>query len=444
MHRFSNHDLSKLIIPILWEQLLILLVGIADIFMVSFAGAHAVSGVSLVNMPVTLLLYIFTAVGSGGAVIISQYIGRNDKANADHSAGQLLLISVIISLIISVIIMLFNRRIFNILFPKVDNQVTEAGASYLLVIALSFVPLGIYNSGAAICRSINRTDIILKVSVITNIINLTGNYIGVFVFKAGVAGIAWPSFIARSYSAIAVTLFCLSSKNYVSYSLRNILQVDSKIIRQILTVAIPGAVENGAYQLTKTILTTIIATFGTVQIAANGIYQSICNFASVTVTVMSFAYITVIGQCMGAGDIDEADYYFRKLTKITLIASTVSNIIAICLTPLAVNFYPLSDEIRTLAVKLIVLHCSFSALSWPIANGLPNGLRAAGDVKFEMMTSIFSTLFIRLVLSYVFGVILRMGITGITWAAICDWFIKGTAFYLRYRQGKWKLMRLIN
>ena len=155
--------------------------------------------------------------------------------------------------------MFFNREIFNMLFPKVDYQVTEAGAGYLSIIALSFVPLGIYNSGSAICRSINRTDVILKISVITNIINLAGNYIGVFIFKAGVAGIAWPSFIARSYSALAVSLFCLSSKNFVSYSLKNILQADSKIIRQILTVAIPGAVENGAYQLTKTILTTIIA-----------------------------------------------------------------------------------------------------------------------------------------------------------------------------------------
>ena len=444
MHRFSNHDLRKLIIPIFWEQLLILLVGIADVFMVSFAGAHAVSGVSLVNMPVTLLIYIFTAVGSGGAVIISQYIGRNDKANADHSAGQLLMISVIITLIISVITIFLNRYIFHALFPKVDNQVMEAGTSYLSVIALSFVPLGIYNSGAAICRSINRTDVILKVSVIANIINLAGNYAGIFIFKAGVAGIAWPSFIARSYSALAMTLFCLSRKYFVSYSLKNILQVDSKIIRQILTVAIPGAVENGAYQLTKTILTTIIATFGTIQIAANGIYQSICNLASVTVTVMSFAYITVIGQCMGAGDINEADYYFRKLTKITIIASIVSNVITICLTPLAMNYYPLSSEIKSLAAKLVFIHCSFSTLTWPLANGLPNGLRAAGDVKFEMMTSIFSTLFVRLVLSYVFGIILGIGIVGVTWAAVCDWLIKGSAFYLRYRQGQWKLMRLIN
>ena len=444
MHRFSNYELRKLIIPIFWEQLLILLVGIADIFMVSFAGPHAVSGVSLVNMPVTLLLYIFTAIGSGGAVIISQYIGHNDRANANHSAGQLLLISILITLVISLITIFFNRNIFSALFPKVDSQVTEAGTTYLLIIALSFVSLGIYNSGAAICRSINRTDVILKVSVITNIINLAGNYIGVFIFKAGVAGIAWPSFIARSYSALAMTLFCLSSKNFVSYSFKDILQVDSKIIRQILTVAIPGAVENGAYQLTKTILTTIIATFGTVQIAANGIYQSMCNFASVTVTVMSFAYITVIGQCMGAGDIDEADYYFRKLTKITIIASIVSNVLVISLTPLAMNYYPLSNEIKSLVVKLVFIHCSFSTLTWPLANGLPNGLRAAGDVKFEMITSLFSTLFVRLVLSYVFGVILGMGITGVTWAAVCDWLIKGSAFYLRYRQGKWKLMKLIS
>ncbi len=442
-HRFSNQDISRLVIPLLVEQLLIQLVNMSDIFMASFAGAHAVSGVSLVSMLATFFLYVFMAVGAGGAVIISQYIGRNDGSNANHSAGQLLCVSVFISLALTVLIVSFNRPFLRLLFPDIDPEVMTAAATYQLIIALSFIPLGVYNSGAAICRSINRTDVILKVSVIANVINLAGNYAGIFIFKAGVAGIACSSLIARTYSAIAITMFCVSSKNPVFYSLRNIVSLNSKIIRQILTVAIPGAVENGAFQLVKTILATIIATFGTVQIAANGIAQSMCSFASVPVSVMGSAYITVIGQCMGARDIDEADYYFRKLTKITVAASVVSDIAMICLAPSVMKFYPLSGEIKSLVVLLVFIHCSFNTVTWPFANGLPNGLRAAGDVKFEMMTNIFSTVFVRLSLSYIFGLYFGFGIFGIYAASVFDWVIKGTGFYLRYRYGSWKHMHLI-
>ena len=442
-HRFSNQDLKKLIVPLFLEQLLVMLVGIADTFMVSFAGDAAVSGVSLVNMFVVFFIYVFTALASGGAVVVSQYIGKRDKANADHTAGQLLTVSMLASAVCMALVLIWNRPILRLLFGRVEEDVMAACVTYQRIIAYSFVPLGIYNTGAALCRSINRTGVTLKISVVANVINVIGNAVGIFALRAGVAGVAWPSFLARTFSAVAVTAFCVKSGNQVRYVRRDVLGWDSPTIRNILKVAVPNSIENGAFQLIKVALSSITAMFGTAQIAANGIAQSIWSLAALMVVTMGPVYITIIGQCMGAGDVEDADYYFRKLTKLTVIAATVWNILIFAMTPLIMRFYPLSEEIRSLVIRLVLIHNVFSATAWPFGGALPNGLRAAGDIRFTMIVAVASTVFVRLFLSVVLGIWMHMGVIGIAWAMVCDWIARGVLFVFRYRQGKWKSMKVV-
>lgn len=442
-HRFSNEDLRRLIIPLFLEQLLVMLVGIADTFMVSFAGDAAVSGVSLVNMFVTFFIYVFTALASGGAVIVSQYIGGEDRENADHTAGQLLMVSVAVSMLCTIIVLFFDRPLLNLLFGRVEPDVMAACVTYQRIMAYSFIPLGIYNAGAAVCRSISRTEVTLKISVAANVINVIGNAMGIFVLKAGVAGVAWPSFLARTFSTAAVTWFCLKKENPVRYLAANIFHWDFTSVKRILKVAVPNSIENGAFQLIKVALSGITALFGTAQIAANGIAQSIWSLAALMVVMMGPVYITVIGQCMGAGEVVEADYYFRKLTKITVVSAILWNILIFSLTPLIMRLYPLSDEITGLVIRLVLIHNIFSALAWPFGGALPNGLRAAGDVKYSMVVAVASTVLIRLVLSYVFGVLMNLGVIGIAWAMVCDWIVRSVFFLFRYRQGKWRSMKVV-
>ena len=441
--RFSHADLKKLIVPLFLEQLLVMLVGVADTFMVSFAGDAAVSGVSLVNMFVTFFIYVFTALASGGAVIVSQYIGRGDGDDAKRTAGQLLTVSALVSALCMGLILLWNRPILRVLFGRVDDDVMAACVTYQRIMAYSFIPMGVYNAGAAVCRSVNRTEVTLKVSVAANLINVAGNAVGIFVLHAGVAGVAWPSFLARLFSAIAVTCFCAGSGNPVRYLAKDIFTWNGGVIRRILRVAVPNSVESGTFQLIKVALSSITARFGTAQIAANGIAQTIWSLAALMVVTMGPVYITVIGQCMGAGAVEDADYYFRKLTKLTLGAAVIWNILIFALTPLIMRLYPLSDEITGLVVRLVLIHNTFNALVFPFGGALPNGLRAAGDIRFTMLVGIASTVLVRLLLSIVFGIWLNLGVIGIAWAMVCDWIARGVIFTLRYRQGKWKTMQVV-
>lgn len=440
---FSNESLKKMIVPLFMEQLLVLLVGIADTLIVSYVGETAVSGVSLVNQFNTIFIYLFTALASGGAVVISQYIGRQEKDHAGEVASQLLLFSTLFSVFIAVIVLIGNKSMLNLLFGKVDKPVMDACITYLKISAYSYPALAVYNAGAAVYRSMGKTNVTMYLSVISNIINVVGNIIGVFILNAGVAGVAWPSFIARMFSAIIITILCFRKKNEVVYQRKWIFSWNSRLMRSVLNVAIPNGMENGIFQLVKVALSSIVALFGTYQIAANGVAQSIWSLAALAGVAMGPVFITVIGQCMGNDNIEGAEYYLKKLTKITLLISVAWNFLIFILTPVFLHFYSLSSETRQLVIWLVLIHNVFNAVVYPYSGALSNGLRAAGDVKFTMYVSILSTIAVRLFLSWLLGIVLQMGVIGIALAMVCDWIIRAILFIWRERTGKWKTFQVI-
>lgn len=440
---FSNQKLKEMIVPLFLEQLLVMLVGMADTLVVSYAGESAVSGVSLVNQFNTIFIYLFTALASGGAVVISQYIGRGERDAAGASASQLLLFSTVFSVLISMLILAGNEWILRLMFGKVEDSVMEACVTYLRISAYSYPALAIYNSGAAVYRSIGKTNVTMYLSVASNVINVVGNLIGVFVLHAGVAGVAYPSLAARIFSAAVITLLCFNRKNEVVYQKEWLRKWNRQSMKQILGIAVPNGLENGVFQLVKVALSSIVALFGTYQIAANGVAQSIWSLAALAGVAMGPVFITVIGQCMGNRDTEAADYYFRKLTRITLLISAAWNLLVFLLTPLFLKFYALEPETKQLVIWLVLIHNIFNAAAYPFSGALSNGLRAAGDVKFTMYVSIASTIAGRLFLSFLFAITLNLGVIGIAAAMVCDWMIRAVIFCLRQKSGKWKSFQVI-
>lgn len=440
---FSNKDLKNLIVPLFLEQLLMALVGIADVFVIGFVGEAAVSGVSLVNSFNTIFLNLFTALASGGAVVISQYIGHKDKEHAGQAASQLLTASVILSVAISVVILLTNASLMRLMFGKVDADVMDACVTYLRISAYSYPALAIYNAGAALYRSFGKTSTTMYISILANIINVIGNCIGVFGLHAGVVGVAVPSLVSSCFSAVVITILCFSAKNPVSYLGSWIMKLDVSLQKKILRIAVPNGVESGVFQLVKVALSSVVALFGTYQIAANGVAQSIWSLAALVCVTMGPVFITVIGQCMGAGDIEQAEMYFRKLTKITLVFAIAWNALIFAVTPVFMSFYALEDQTKRLVILLVLIHNIFNAVAFTFADPLGKGLRATGDVKFTTATSLFTTIGVRLIFSMIFGIWLNLGVIGIAFAMCLDWSVRGIIFWWRFKQGKWKTFKVI-
>lgn len=440
---FSNNALRAMIIPLFLEQLLVMFVGLADTFIVSYVGEAAVSGVSLVNQFNTIFIYLFTALASGGAVVISQYLGREAKEKAGEAASQLLSFSVFFSLMLMILALWGNENILSLLFGRVDRDVMQACVTYLRISAYSYPALAIYNSGAALFRSMGRTDVTMYLSAISNVMNIVGNLIGVFILQAGVAGVAYPSLLARTFSAVVITWLCFHEKQGAAYQWRWFLHCHGRLMERILRIAVPNGVENGIFQLVKVALSSIVALFGTSQIAANGVAQSIWSLAALAGVSMGPVFITVIGQSMGNGNPRAAEAYFEKLLRITILFSSVWNVLILLLTPLFLQFYALQPETKQLVIWLVLIHNLFNALAYPFSGALSNGLRAAGDVRFTMYISIASTIGVRLLLSYVLGITLQLGVIGIALAMVCDWLVRAVLFRWRQKSGRWKGFQVI-
>lgn len=431
-----------MILPLLMEQFLLMLVGLADTMVVSYAGEAAVSGVSLVNSFNTIFINLFTALASGGAVVVSQYIGRRDMKMASESSSQLLMVATVFAVVISIPVLIWKVPLLKGLFGKVEPDVMEACKTYLRISVYSFPALGIYNAGTALYRSIGKTSVTMKISIVSNLINVAGNLIGVFVFRAGVAGVAYPSLIARTFSAVVITLLCFREKE-VRYVGRWIFQWNRELLKKMLSIAIPNGVESGIFQFVKVALSSVVALFGTYQIAANGISQSIWSVAALISVTMGPVFITVIGQCMGAGDIRQAEYYFRKLTKVTVCISVAWNTLIFLITPLLIKIFAVSRQTGQMILYLVLIHNIANAVVFPFADPLGKGLRAAGDAMFTMGISLFTTIGVRLILSILLGIVLDLGVIGITLAMCLDWTVRGVIFWIRFRQGKWKTYRVI-
>lgn len=440
---FSRNDLKKLIIPLVIEQILLMMVGMADTIMVSHAGEAAISGVSLMDMINYLFTTVFAAIATGGAVIVSQYLGSRDERMARESASQLYTIAGLISLVCGGFCLVFCRPILSLLFGSIEEDVMAAAVVYFLVTACSFPFLGIYNAGSALFRSMQKTDVTMYVSLMMNAINVVGNAIGIFALHAGVLGVAIPTLISRMAAALVISGLAFRTSHPIYIQWKGILAWKGETIGRILKIGIPNGIENGLFALGKVLVVSIIALFGTTQIAANGVSNSINQVAIVVVNSINLAIVTVVGQCVGAKDYEQAKKYTWMLMKVSYVSTFILGSLTCLALPLLRGFYELSDETWRLSCILIVMHNGMAAALHPTSFNLPNALRAAGDAKYTMVMGIASMLVFRLGVAVLFGIVFHMGIIGVWIAMGADWFGRSVAFVIRYRSGKWKEFRMI-
>ncbi|PXV84733.1 putative MATE family efflux protein [Lachnotalea glycerini] len=439
---FDNKALKRLIIPLIIEQILAITVGMADTMMISRAGEAAISGVSLVDMINNLLINVFAAISTGGAVVTSQYIGKKRKDLACSSAKQLIYITVLISLGIMVLTIVFRIPLLNLLFGTIDHDVMKNAITYLIISAISYPCLALYNSCAALFRSTGNSKISMQISLGMNIINVIGNAIFIFHFNMGVAGAALASLIARSSAAVIMLILSCNSQNevYIDHIFK--LEISTPIIKKILNIGIPNGFENSIFQLGRVVVVSIISYFGTVQIAANAVANNLDAMGCIAGVAMNLAMITVVGQCVGAGDYKQAVYYTKKVLKLTYVITICINIVILITMPLILSIYDLSPETLELATILIFIHDGIAMILWPASFTLPNALRASNDVKFTMYISVFSMCMFRILLSYILGKHYGMGAIGVWIAMVVDWMFRATCFIGRFVSGKWKLQKI--
>ena len=435
---FSNRELANLIGPLVIEQLLAVFVGMADSIMVANVGEAAVSGVSLVDNIMILIINIFAALATGGAVVAGQYIGRKDEKSACKAATQLVWFVSLSAVAIMILVYLGKDIILNQVFGHITAEVKGHADIYLLIVTASIPFIALYNGGAAIFRAMGNSQVSMRVSLLMNAINVTGNAILVFGLRIGTAGVAIPTLISRMVAAIVITVLLCNQTRILHIERTLKFRFDGRMIRKILAIGVPNGLENSMFQLGKILVLSLVSTFGTYAIAANAVSNAIALFQILPGMAISLAITTVISQCVGANDYEQVHYYLKKLLAIIYVAMVGTVALIFLALPLILKAYNLSDQTAAAATNIIHFHGISAMIIWPLSFALPAAYRAAGDAKACMYTSIVSMWIFRIGFSYLVGKYMGLGVFGVWVAMVIDWVVRAICFIIRYFNGKWK------
>ena len=440
---FSNKALFYLFIPLLIEQALEFFVGLADSIMVASLGEAAISGVSLVDFLMQLLIFSFSALATGGAVIAGQYLGDKNIDKARDASNQLIWFSAISSSFFMLIVLFARHFLITVLFGQIEADVWNTANMYLLIVALSIPFIAIYNSGAAIFRTTNNAFLPMQVMFICDILNIIGNAFCIYYLGWGVEGVAIPTVIARFLVAI-ILLYFIMDENYPLHIKRTLRhKFDWLLLKNVLNVGIPYGIENGLFQLGRILVLSLVSTFGTMAIAANSVGYAIAVFSVLPGFAINLGLTAVISRCVGADDYEQAKYYNKKCILIVFISHIIINVIIFALLPFLLDIYGLSAKTAQMAFEMIVWHGIFAIIIWPIAFTLPATFRGAGDSKSVMYISLAVMFTCRIALSYVIADWLGIGVFG-TWIAMfIDWYVRAALYIYRYFSDKWTEYRTV-
>ncbi len=436
---FSNSDLKKLIMPLIVEQVLLIVVGLVDSIMVASVGEAAVSAVSLVDTIMILIIQVFTALGTGGAVVAGQFLGQKNEKKSCEAADQLVSFLLISSVAIMILGYILKNFILYKVFGQLEPIVVNHANIYLLIVFLSIPGIAVYNGAAALFRAMGNSKITMKISLLMNGVNFLGNAIMIYGLKMGVMGAAIPTVVSR-YLAAIIAIYIIRNKDLqIHLSEKFNFHFNKKMIKRILYIGVPNGLENSMFQLGKIVILNLVAGFGTASIAANAVSNSLALFQIVPAMAIGQADIAVVSQCVGANDEYQTKYYTKKMMKFAYIGMLITNVFIFIALNQILNLYNLSYETHKMARDIIIYHGVVAMLIWPLSFLIPNSLRACNDVKFCMVVSVLSMWIFRIGFSYIIGKYMGWGVFGVWVAMTIDWIVRAVFFVWRYLSGKWKL-----
>ena len=440
---YTNKALFYLFLPLLVEYALEFFVGLADSIMVASLGEAAISGVSLVDFLIQLMIFSFSALATGGAVVAGQYLGDRQIDKARDSATQLVWFSTILSTVLMILVIVLRQFLIGLLFGQIEADVWHNADMYLYIVALSIPFIAIYNAGAAIFRTTNNAVFPMQIMLVCDVLNVVGNAFCIYYLGWDVRGVAIPTVISRIIAALLI-LYFIMDENYKLHIKRTLKHnFDVTILKKVLRVGIPYGVENGLFQLGRVLVLSLVSTFGTMAIAANSVGYAIGIFSVLPGFAINLGLTAIISNCVGANDYEQARYYNKKCLALVFISHIIINLLIFAILPWILGVYNLSAHTAEMASEMIIWHGIFAIIIWPLSFTVPATFRGAGDSKSVMYISLAVMFTCRIALSYVIADWMGVGVFG-TWIAMfIDWYVRAGIYIYRYFSNKWTQYRVV-
>lgn len=432
-----------IIIPIFVDQAFIVLMSLVNTAMISSSGVAAVSAVSMVDSLNIFLVNVFVAVATGGTVIVAQYKGSGNQEMVKRAASQAISAVTILSVVISGVIIILHTPTLNLLFGRAEADVFQNARIYLIGSCISYPFIAIFQAVTGALRGVAETRACLFLSLIMNLTYVCLNVVMITVLDMGVMGLV-ISMIAARVLGMAVSLIYLVKYNQtLRFRIKNAFKLHGAMLKKIMLIGIPFAMEQMFFNGGKLLTQTFIVQLGTMAITANAIGNSIALVFQIGASALSISVVTVVGQCIGRRNIQDARKFIKSFIGLSTVIFVIAAAVLMPLMPWIVKLFSPPEEIVSTIFSLMVLIAVTQPLLWSISFILPSALRAAGDSNFTSISSLLTMWLFRVILGYVLGITLGLGIMGVWIAMVSEWAVRGVIFGWRFRGEKWYSRKLV-
>ncbi|VTR62126.1 MATE family multidrug exporter [Actinobacillus pleuropneumoniae] len=436
-------QIFALFFPILIDQAFIIGLNLVNTAMISSSGVSAVSAVNMVDSLNIFLINVFVAVATGGTVVVAQYKGSGNAMMVSRASAATVTSVAMIALAIALLIIGLHQPVLNLLFGSASPDVLESARIYLIGSSTSFLGIAIVQAVCGALRGIGKTRASLALSLIMNLLYVLLNIVFITLLNMGVMGMTLAINIARFAGAACALYYLFKVDATLHIRLRDLFHFPISMLRKIMFIGLPFAAEQMFFNGGKLLTQVFIVSLGTYAIATNAIGSSLAAVFQIPASALSLTIVTVVGQCIGRGNIADARKFIRSFLWLGAFSLALMGLILMPLyRPLVGLFNPPPEIVNDLFVVLLI-NTLVQVPLWSISFILPSALRAAGDSRFTSITSMLTMWLFRVILGYIMGIILGWGILGVWLAMNCEWGVRGAVFLWRFRGKKWYAHKLI-
>nr|UWI50117.1 MATE family efflux transporter [Clostridioides difficile] len=445
---FIRKNVIKLAIPIMIEQTFVMLLGVFNTMMAGHIGEEAVSAVGMVDSINNIFISVFAALSVGATVVVAQQIGKRDNEKVNETIKQALISGVILSLTITILMWIFRIGVINLFYGSAEELVKSNAKLYIEFTLFTYPFIATQQIANGILRGCGDVKKPMYVTMFMNIVNVTLGYILIYGVDLnslginlqtpsyGITGAAMSIAIARIIGCIVIVRSLFKGNEFISIGKIFPFKIDVETQKSIFNIGIPAGVEQLLFNAGKLIVQVFIVTMGTSAIASNAIGMSIASIINVIGNALALSATTLVGQCIGRGDIKGAKSTLLYLTKFATVCLFAVGAIFIPIAPWISSMYTQNANVIDVSTQLIRSDC-LAMVIWPISFVLSAGLKGAGDTRYTMMTAVIGMWIFRIFTGYVLGVVLEFGVLGIWIGMYTDWLVRGTLYCLRLRGTKW-------
>ncbi|MBR5157655.1 MAG: MATE family efflux transporter [Clostridia bacterium] len=442
--RFSNKDMIVFFLPIFFEQLMLAGLSVADTFMVSAKlGTTALAGVALVNRLDTFAKQFVLALAQGGSVVLAQYIGAEDEEHAQKSLKNNIQIVVGLGVVFMLLMVFFKKQFITLFFGGAGQDVLAVTLKYFSITAFSYPFVALYYASSSLFRVMGESKIPFIGSVVMMGLNLGLKYIFIFKLNMGVTGAALSTLLAMGITGTLLLLRLTLKRNKVRLVKPLKPDFDMVMSARILKISVPNGLEQAMFQLGALILAGLVSGLGEDAINADQLARNLTPLVYGISSAFVALMLMVVGQCLGAGDIEEAERYKKHIIKMNHFFVAVMGVVFIIIAKPLISIFKVSPQSEEWTFYIVVLYTIGSALFYPKSFATPSALRAAGDTKFVMVVSAASMFAFRIGCAYICVHLFNMSVVGIWVAMVSDWVIRLIIFEHRFKKGKWKNNQVI-